>query len=327
MKPTLIDSGRSRRGWSFYSDHFRCDHLAGMKRLGLDDRTDPLTRGTMGHIAVAHLFQRWKCEQEGTNPDLYYPPEAAVYAWCSEVNPAGWEHYERMTECFRRYLARNPEPPKARVVGVEHSAAGVVGYLDGQWGLWALQNPDDVENPAPVHVSGKTIQPAPLNCPGHPEHGGNVYITRKWDLVLQDRRSTYIPDWKFKAIEVNKRTAKKYAMSGEFAVTRILGAQVFPDFKEAQLNLIQSDDPWGMVLNLPVPATPWRDALFPLHLHQKAQWIAYLERDYPDPHLWLMAQNEVSCVGRYEKDGCPAMEVCMFGAQILEIRKRLRSQA
>lgn len=313
--PLLLDSGASGKGWSSYAPFFRCKHYGGLLRLGLDDRTDPLTRGTMGHIAVGHLHIRWMLKADGQDPDLYWQPEAAVYEWCTQ-HPEGWSEYERMIECFRRYVARNPEPPRAKIIGVERFAQGVIGYLDGQWGLWALAEGEDPKSPTPRHVSGKLVQPAPLNCPGHPDHGGNVYITRKWDLVLQDRRSTYIPDWKFKAVDVNKGTAKKYAMSGEFAVTRILGAQVFPNFKEAQLNLIQSCDPWALVLNLTVPATPWRDALFPLHLHQMAHEIAVLERDYPDPHTWMMAQNEVSCIGRYEKDGCPAMLACMYGKEI-----------
>lgn len=321
--PLRIDSGASGRGWSYYAPFFRCMHYGGLLRLGLDDRTDPLTRGTMGHIAVGHLHIRWMLEANGQDPDLYWHPEAAVYDWCTE-HPEGWEQYERMLECFRRFVARNPEPPKARIVGVEHFAQGVVGYLDGHWGLWALAEGEDPQSPQPRHVSGRIVQPAPLNCPGHPEHDQNIYITRKWDLVLEDRRSTFIPDYKFKAVEVNKKTARKYCMSGEFAVTRVLGAQVFPNFKEAQLHLIQSDQPWDLVLNLPVPATPYRDALFPMDLYRKAHEIAYLERDWPDPHTWPMAQNEVSCVGRYEKDGCPAMSACMYGKEAFEAIRRNR---
>jgi hypothetical protein len=321
--PVLLDSGKSKKGWSYYAPFFRCLHFGGLVQLGLDDRTDPLTRGTMGHLAVGHQLARWMLESRGQDPDYYYQPEAAVYEWCVR-NPDGWEQYDRMIECFRRYMAKFPERPAAEIVGVEHAVQGVVGYLGGQWGLWATPNEEELHKPAPVHVSGNLIQPAPLDCPGHPEHGQNVYITRKWDHVLRDRRSTYIPDLKFKAVEVNKFTAKKYAMSGEFAVTRILGAQIFPDFKEAQLTIIQSDEPWAVVPRITVPASPHRDSLFPLHLWRKAHEIAFLERDYPDPHTWPMAQNEVSCVGRYEKDGCPAAQACMYGREMFEQVKRAK---
>jgi hypothetical protein len=64
--------------------------------------------------------------------------------------------------------------------------------------------------------------------------------------------------------------------------------------------------------------------LFPLHLWRKAHEIAFLERDYPDPHTWPMAQNEVSCVGRYEKDGCPAAQACMYGREMFEQVKRAK---
>jgi hypothetical protein len=292
-------------------------HFGALLRLGLDDRRDPLTRGSMGHVGAAHLHARWMREQQGEDPTVYYAPEDAMHEWCVR-NPEGWSHFDRMLEVYRRYVARYPEPP-GTILGVEHLIAGVLGFLDGQWGLWAC-SPDDVESTRPVHVGGKLIEPTPLDFPGNAEHGKNIFITRRLDLTIRDLVGrVYIVDHKYKAVEVRESTGRKYAMSGEFAVSRVLGKQVWPDLMGLQLWLIQTARPWNIAQPV-VPNSPWRDALFPRNLWDKAHEIARCERDYPDLHHWPMAQNEVSCVGRYERDGCPAMDACMRGAAFMPRR-------
>ena len=312
MTQILIDISPTERGWGYYAPYFRCAHLGGLTKLGLvDDQSDPRIRGRLGHTAFAHLHQRWLCQQQGQDPTLYYPPEDAMHAHCQQ-HPEGWPHLPRMLECFRRYVARFPDPPGRRIVGVECVIAGVLGTLDGQWGLWALLDPDDVESPAPRHVSGRSIQPSLLDCPGHADHGKNVTVTRKLDLVIEDTTGKlFILDSKFKASDVSERTKDAYAMSGEFAVSRILGQQVWPG-AEIGLWLVQTTAPWRVARPM-VPDSPWRDQLFPRDLLWKAHEIARLELAYPDPHRYPMAQNETTCTGRYERDGCPARLACMQG--------------
>lgn len=194
----LIDSGPSRRGWSYYSKAFRCLHLHALCASGAVRETrEPMTRGSMFHTGVAHLHTRQMCVQTGRDPELFLPPEDAIREWAYR-HQEGLPHLGRVLETYRRYVARFPEPPGRRIVGVECEIAGVLGWLDGAWGLWALQGgAASVEEVAPLHTSGRVIRPATLEMPGHRDHGRNVYITRKLDLVIEDRLgSVYVEDYK-----------------------------------------------------------------------------------------------------------------------------------
>ena len=194
----LIDAGKSRRGWSRIGTFYKCPQLfAYQNRLNLQlIPAAALTRGSMGHVMQAHQHAIWGCQQGSVLVDDYtmddasliMEPEEAVYEWV-RVNGEGEEHIDRMVETFRRYLANYPEPP-GRVVAVEYPITGVLGMKNGLWSLWVV-HPDNADyDPRATKIKaidGGIIEPTHLNCPGHPEHGTAVEITRRLDLVTQDR--------------------------------------------------------------------------------------------------------------------------------------------
>lgn len=301
--PLLLDTGPSDRGWSFYGDAFRCLHLFALKRLaGLVEDADALTQGSMGHVGMAHRLARFQMLQEGKDPELYYPPEEAIRQW-SYVHPEGVRFVDGMVETYRRYAALHPEAP-GRVLGVETPVAGVVGWhcATNEWGLW---------------LEG-SARPATLDVPGHPEHGIPIRITKRFDAVVADRSgAVHIWDHKFTAASVSKSRVLKYSMDGQFAITRLLGRQLFgAHFGLVMLHLVQRVAPFGMHFG-PVQATPWRDAQFATNLYRMAHTIAQLQRDEPDPHRWPMAQHELVCSSRY--GDCPGLEqgACSHGADFM----------
>ncbi len=308
----LLDCGPSRRGWSYWGAYARCLKFGRLTSLGMDDETEPRTRGILGHIGTGHLHIRQMLMQQGRNPDEYLEPEAAMQRW-SELHPQGVAHLDRMIETYRRYVTRFPDPSGRRIVAVEQELVGVLGLLDGQFGLWALRDGEDVRNLTPVHVSGRYIRAATLNCPGHPEHGLPISGTRKIDLAFEDNEGRlYVSDTKFKGSDVTDSYGYFHASSGENALARILAKQIWPHLTGLVLLLIQTKEPWKIARPV-VPESAWRDRLFPKDLFRLAHVVAQLERDEPDADSWPMASHMTVCVGRHEKTGCPALWRCMSG--------------
>jgi len=194
----LIDAGRSRRGWSRIGTFFKCPQLfAYQNRLDLQlIPASALTRGSMGHVMQAHQHAIWGCEQGGcwagdeyvTDASVLLSPEEAVYEWV-KVNGEGEEHIDRMLETFRRYIATYPEPP-GTIVSVEYQITAILGTKGGAWGLWVIDPKEVNYDPyatAIKAVDGSDIIPTPLNCPGHPNHGTAVELTRRIDMATKDK--------------------------------------------------------------------------------------------------------------------------------------------
>ena len=326
----LIDAGRSRSGWSRIGTFYKCPQLfAYQNRLDLQlIPASALTRGSMGHVMQAHQHAIWGCQQGGVLVDDYYledetqllGPEESVEEWV-RVNGEGEEHIPRMKETFRRYLATYPEPP-GKVVAVEYPITAVLGMKDGLWSLWVVHPDDAGYHPKATKIKaidGGIIQPTPLNCVGHPNHGNAIELTRRLDLVTEDRSGrVYVWDHKHQArVEPNK-SVDGYAIDGGFAAFRIMGRQVWPDnFGGVALNLIQTTDPWRVARPM-VPMTPHRDAHFSEMLWRAEHALARLDIDEKNHWAWPKAQHETTCVGRY--GACAGIKLCFYGESSVEAK-------
>lgn len=316
--PAIIDSGPSQRGWSYYQPYFRCLKYGAILHSGLiDDESDALIRGTLGHVGLGHLHIRWMLQQRRQDPNAYYPPLEAMEAW-TQQHPQGRPFLAQMQEVVRRYMIRFDTPPGRAIIGVEMGFTGVVGTVDGKFDLYLLHpnQPFDASwratQPLPYTWGGRQVEPATLTTPGT-RFGEPIYITRKLDLVYEEGRGlACVRDFKCTQGDTSGARALTYAMDGQFAVTRLFGWQAWGErFGANTIQLVGVDSPWP-VKSHPLPATPWRDVLFARFLYQKAHEIAYHEIHTP-LHEWPMAQHEQVCRPRYEKEGCPAMGFCMHG--------------
>ena len=323
MSKILIDAGMSSRGWSRIGTFFRCPQLfAYQRRLNMEMiPAAALTRGSMGHVMQAHQHAIWGCQQGGchvgddymTDASTLLSPEDSVHAWVEQYGE-GAEFIDEMVETFRRYMAKFPEAP-GRIVAVEYPIMAVLGTKQGEWGLWVV-HPDELDTPLDVAhfkaVDGHKIEPTPLNCPGHPDSGKAIALTRRLDLVTRDTTGrVYIWDHKHNArVQANKST-DGYAIDGGFAAFRIMGKQIWGDeFGGVMLNLIQRTPPWTVARPM-VPATPHRDRHFAKMLWRAEHELARLDRDGDDFWEWPKVQNESSCVGRYGK--CSGIKLCFYG--------------
>ena len=280
-----------------------------------------LTRGSMGHILQAHQHAIWGADSaEGVwvdetwheDPDIFLDPEEAVQMWC-DTN-GGHEHLERMLETFRRYMDAHPEPP-GNVIKVEYPVTAVLGTKDNEWGLWVVHAEDTDFNRRAAKVKawdGGVILPTPLNCPGHPDSGAALTLTRRLDMVTKERSGrTFIWDHKHQARVQANKSVDGYAIDGGFAAFRIMGKQMYGrDFGGLGLNLIQTQSPWRVARPM-VPATPHRDNHFAQMIWQNEHRLARLEVDSPTFWDWPKVQHETSCIGRY--GACSGIKFCFYG--------------
>jgi hypothetical protein len=321
MDKLLIDAGRSSRGWSRIGNFFKCPQLfAYGSRLNLEMiPASALTRGSMGHVLQAHQHAIWGArsgvwvdETWHDDPDVFMKPEDAVYAWC-DVN-GGHEHLDRMIETFRRYMSNHPESP-GEVVNVEYPVTAVLGTKNGQWGLWVVHLEDQHFDRRVAKVKawdGGIINPSPLNCPGHPDSGSAVVLTRRLDMTTKDRAGRiFIWDHKHQARVEPGRSVDAYAIDGGFAAFRIMGKQMYGrDFGGVMLNLIQTQAPWRVARPM-VPATPHRDRHFADMLWRAEHALARLDIESPGYWDWPKMQSESTCVGRY--GACSGIQLCFYG--------------
>ena len=304
----LIDAGKSERGWSRIGQFMKCPQLfAYTNRLDLSMiPASALTRGSIGHILQAHQHAIWGAKQGGcyvgdewiTDPSDVLPPEDAAIEYCNKEGQ-GHEHLERMVETFRRYMSRYPEPP-GTIVAVEYPITGMLGHLDGEWGLWAV-----------TPETESRIEPTPLDCPGHEDHGKPLTLTRRLDLVIKDRSDrVYVWDHKHQARVEPGRSVDAYAIDGGFSAFRILGKQIWGPNTGVALNLIQTQGPWR-VARPTFPATPHRDTHFAQMLWRAEHEIARLDVSGTPLWEWPKSQHETTCYGRY--GACSGIKLCFYG--------------
>ena len=126
--PVIIDSGPSPRGWSYYSTFLRCPMLffwkyvyADAHRLGFQDTTGPLARGTLFHVGRAHLDAQQYARENGKDPNKILGPLDAMRVCADHIGEWGREKLPIAESMYHAYRQRYPFEA-FRVIGVEHLA-------------------------------------------------------------------------------------------------------------------------------------------------------------------------------------------------------------
>ena len=80
MEKHLLNAGPSERGWHGFETAARCPRLYAWQKVeGIQfPYTDPLVRGSLFHMGLAHYYAQKKEEAEGRDPEFYYSPSDAV---------------------------------------------------------------------------------------------------------------------------------------------------------------------------------------------------------------------------------------------------------
>lgn len=322
MVKELIDAGRSKRGWSRVGNYLKCPQLfAYTERLRLElGSADGLTRGSMGHVMLAHQFAIWGAQQGAvlvnteafTDSAAFLSPKEALAAWC-DLNDKGHEFLDKLRRIFDAYIEEAPEPP-GTVLAVEWPMAAVFGWKKGAWGLWVVHPEEegrlDEERDTVRACDDETIKVEPLNMEGHPDDGKPVYITRRVDAVIEEEGRPVIWDHKFQAWVSGKVAA--YAMDGGFALFRHMGKQVFGEsFGGVRLNLIQTTGDFK-VLRPKVPEAPGRDRHLVQLLWDAENQIAWQDVQQTSLWEWPKVMHESGpCEGKYGL--CRGLDLCLYG--------------
>ncbi len=277
MSRILINAGPSARGWHRLERVIRCPRLYALHAAGLLDTTqsEPLVRGSLVHVGIAHHFARMKARQEApvttANKDAaedYYTPQEAMDLVARESFGAkGQELLEIARETVAAYLAL---------------------YSDEGWKIL------HVEQEFTTEISDGTR---------------SVTYTLRPDLVVKDISSrVWIIDHK---CQTHIGHVERYTLSGQFLGLQWLGRQLYGTaFGGCIVNAIQ---PWPhfKVKKFPVDAAPASLRRFPQLVLDVEDQITRLELEGREPMDWPGACSEFMCTNVYDR--CEAFDICRFG--------------
>lgn len=321
MTQHLINSSKSSRGWSYYSNYFKCPRLWAYERIAHIDlgSADPLLRGSMGHVGLAHFFARAGARQSNgfvygteriTDPDFFYDPFTAMELWGKENGAS--KFLDQCIDTLEHWLATNSSSID-EVVGVEQEYKSILGTLDGRWGMWVVKIVDDEYIYTDPNTNTKIkVEPTLLDCPGHVDHNSPIFLSRRFDLIvrrLADRK-VYIDDHKITSSDTSGFREEEYRLDGQFSAVRIFGRQLWgAEFGGARLNLVRCVTPWNSKLHFLQPTD--LDNSFADDIWTKINRMSRDTLEIPDAFQWEAARNEGVCAGRYGL--CSAYSLCHMG--------------
>lgn len=366
-----INSSTSRRGWSRISRYIKCpryyafnlekslkDAAArsdaaqreadGLEALPLDpsDEKRGTGKGSLGHEMQSHYWARLgACDNpvfvgmnEGTiridDPDELYEPEDAAFMMAESV---GTMHFlNDMRRTFRSWQADCSPAIFGEVVAIEVEMTLVLGYLNGQYGLWLQEEPWfegaqlSGRMVAPVGIEScppDMINPIPLDAVGHPEHGQLITLTRRIDLIM--RQGNQLKFWDHKHIHPNymntQTSCRRYAVDGGFAAMVAIGVQAGEFNREDGMmihNIARMEAPYSRPTRVETGAVICGarvlndlPALVERNEHAMARdYLAAGANKTFDPFRYEGRHHEASaCVGHYgNNDECEHMSRCTF---------------
>ena len=335
----LIDAGKSRRGFSYYGSYRQCAYKFRLAREYATPNAAPLLIGTLGHLVQAHYHSingikaRGTCRVNGvdyTDPDIFMNPYDAMDAFCS-MNEEYQPYYSLVRDAFTGYVA-NPPRRLATPLEVETELVGVVGRKNGTFGYWLVREDvwdeldTDCGKTLPAH-DGSSIEVTKLGVKGHPKEHHPIYLSRRLDLVTQNRLDDVeVIDHKHKQNIFDKGNG--YVADMGFTAIWELSFQKWGDYLTGvSIHAIGVNEKnVGKVRTKSLTYSKVRARGLPHFLLRTAREIGTLERDeaagFIDKTGWPpLGSLEVggNCVSIYkDKEGwtCPFAYHCMDGREL-----------
>lgn len=255
----------------------RCPRLYALHRAGLIPQTDsePLVRGSLVHVGLAHHFARLReCQQAQVAPrdfnsERYYAPQEAMDLVAPTFGTKGAELLGIASETVAAYLSL---------------------YSDEGWKIL------HVEQEFTTEIADGTR---------------SVTYTLRPDLNVEDSSGrVWIIDHK---VQTRIGHVERYTLSGQFLGLQWLGRQLYGSrFGGCIVNAIQ---PWPTfrVKKFPIDAAPAALRRFPQLVLDTEDRIAQLELSGREPMDWPGACSEFMCTNVYST--CEAFNICRFGPE------------
>lgn len=282
--PILIDTGPSPRGWHRIEAFLTCPMRYYWKRqirlaaeaapLAPEGVTsDPLIRGTLGHVFMAHHYARLVAVERGLNPEQFYSPSDA-----------------------------------AQIVAERYGEAGARLLVDAARGYAAHQRAYTVERFDVVGI--EKLMETWFAGSGAPDPRGWWYTARA-DLIvrMKDTGKIWIIDHKFVGRINPQSTFQRYTNSGQFLGLRHLGIRAYgADFGGCIVNAVACDGSQQCVRR-EVESAPFALSRFPDQVAMAENKIRDLEQ--MPVSAWPMAMSEIACFTPY--GACDFLQRCRWG--------------
>ena len=295
----LLNAGSSGRGWSWRESLLRCPQKFAYRNiLKIDEGSkEPLIKGSLVHIGLAHANVELLCEQNGWVNE-HMPWRDAIAEQALQEDQAigygeAWQQWvELATGATGDYLAQRVAP---RVIAVEHRLE-----------MWIDADGNLVDPPADAKKRSSMATDPRLALLGPP------YLhTTRIDLLEQDQMGRFwVADYKT-CYRIDARKRDGFALSGQILGLTRWGAQTYgADFGGSALQmlcLIKKGDRFPRVI--PSPA-PWALGEWGKTVVESEERLARLIDK--DPMGWPKTFSEQGpCMDRYGP--CSYRDICMTG--------------
>jgi len=278
----LLDAGPSERGWHRIEGASRCLRLYAWREAGKLPRveSEPLIKGSLLHIGLAHYYAQMRAKQEGTDPDVFFSPEDAVRILSAQgANDA--------TTAHAAALWRVSMPPILMAIQA----------YKRRWEHCDWQ---------PVAVEEQLRAKIPNFA-----REGSFLFTQRADLIVKDSSDTYwVVDHK-SCYRIESKTLRQHILSGQFIGYQLFGRRVYGEkFGGVIVNRVKLSEPCGFDRTVLEPAP---DAI--KHFAKNLAIQEYMVDMFSGapPEQWPAVYSDQTCWGKYGK--CAAFELCQWGDQ------------
>lgn len=282
--PILINSGMSESGWSGISSFLFCQRLYYLKHVISHPQVDrwPLIRGSVGHVALAHVYARKQNEQQGRDPEEFYPWETACEMAAQNLMSKG--------ECSSEMAQRAIDLVKEIVPQY------IAHWHPSKHDWWEIVG---VEMPVRADVQDKA--------------GRSYPITQRLDLVIKGKDGkVYLIDHKWTTTTAKSAVAK-YSLSAQFLLMANFGRAMYgAQFGGTLVNLVGVRDGRREFSQPRLNPVPGAIQDLPLMIANVKRRLEVLAAE-GDPSNYVPAFNEQIC-GHGMYGSCEAYEACQWNS-------------
>jgi hypothetical protein len=153
MEKRILVTGPSPRGWHRLQQVLECPAKYAWGYLDPDKEEkerDPLVKGSLIHLGLAHHYQRLMESQQGRDPELYYTPKEAIRLYADLAGGLSEKWADLACEVIDAYLEKYRQE-NWTILAVESLADGQIGghrftgrfdlvYRDRQGRVWVVDH-------------------------------------------------------------------------------------------------------------------------------------------------------------------------------------------
>lgn len=299
----LIDPGPSEAGWHRIQSVLKCPTLYNLSKDIPWEDSDPLVKGSLLHVGLAHLFRHKQRTDKGKTTDKWYNPVEAVIELArrnKDKGPLWAKHVPQVLAVLAQYQIFWAGDTHWRVIAVEKELRVYITDTE-RWEhcediggkLWTK-----AETMAWMVLSDDEVNPFTP---------AKYLYTQRADLIVQDRKTgmVYIVDHKTTSRAIGKST-RRFSMSGQFIGYRMFGILYYKEaFGGVVVDRIKLSDPLEF-------QRAKLDRVVDSHAKLKTSIIQAerLIREYQGKEHWPHALQETACWAYGE---CQMFKVCQYG--------------